>query len=288
MTPEYFIVLMFVLGLLVGSFLNVVIHRLPLIMEREWRAQCRLLFNDIVASPDKASPATYNLIVPRSSCPHCHKQIHALDNIPVISYLLLRGKCRNCAAPISLRYPVVELISAGLAAFVAWHFNFEVKTFFAILLTWALLCLSVIDIDKQLLPDDITQPFLWLGLSCNLFNMFTDTNSSLIGAIAGYAILWIVFMLFKVITGKEGMGNGDFKLLAMLGAWLGWQMLPFIILFASLLGSLSGLFLIWIRRRDWGWGIPIPFGPYLALSGWIALLWGSDVIRIYLSQFSQQ
>jgi len=271
---------MFILGLLVGSFINVVIHRLPIMMEREWRAQCRLLLN-MPGSPEVADHAPFNLIVPRSCCPHCHKQIRNMDNIPVISYLLLRGKCRDCAAPISLRYPVVELISAGLGALIAWHFNFEIKTIFAVLLTWALLCLTVIDIDKQLLPDDITLPFLWLGLACNLFNMFTDPVSGLIGAMLGYSILWTIFMLFKILTGKEGMGYGDFKLLAMLGAWAGWQMLPLMILLASVLGSMVGIGLMVFRKHEHG--RPIPFGPYLALSGWIALLWGTDINRLYLS-----
>lgn len=271
---------MFILGLLVGSFLNVVIHRLPIMMEREWRAQCRLLLN-MPESPEVASHATYNLIVPRSSCPHCLKQIRIRDNIPVISYLHLRGKCRNCAAPISLRYPVIELISAGLTALIAWHFNFEIKTFFAVLLTWALLCLTVIDIDKQLIPDDITLPFLWLGLACNLFNMFTDPVSGLVGAMLGYSILWTIFILFKMLTGKEGMGYGDFKLLAMLGAWTGWHMVPLMILLASVLGSLAGIGLMVFRKHDHGQ--PIPFGPYLAFSGWIALLWGADINRLYLS-----
>ena len=272
---------MFILGLLVGSFLNVVIHRLPIMMERGWHAQCRLLLN-LPESPEASGHEKYNLIVPRSSCPHCLKQIHCLDNIPVISYLLLRGKCRDCASPISLRYPAVELISAGLTALIAWHFHFEIKTIFAMLLTWALLCLTVIDIDKQLLPDDISLPFLWLGLACNLFNLFTDPVSGLIGAMLGYSILWTIFMLFKLLTGKEGMGYGDFKLLAMLGAWTGWQMLPLIILLASVLGSVVGIGLMLFRNHEHG--RPIPFGPYLALSGWVALLWGSDINRLYLSQ----
>ncbi|MGH8120192.1 MAG: prepilin peptidase, partial [Gammaproteobacteria bacterium] len=186
MPPEIYIILMFVLGLLVGSFLNVVIHRLPIMMEREWRIQCRTLL-DLPVSADIAGQTTYNLIMPRSCCPHCHAPVRALDNIPVVSYVLLRGKCRNCAARISMRYPAIELASAVLCAYIAWHFGFDVKTILAVLLTWALLCLSLIDIDKQLLPDDITLPFLWLGLACNIFSMFTDTVSSLVGAMLGYA-----------------------------------------------------------------------------------------------------
>lgn len=271
---------MFILGLLVGSFLNVVIHRLPIMMERDWRAQCSLLLK-IPENTAGAEHAHYNLLVPRSFCPHCHKQIRNRDNFPVISYLLLHGRCRDCTAPISLRYPLIEFFTAVLTAFIAWHFNFEIKVFFAVLLTWALLCLAVIDMDKQLLPDDITLPFLWLGLACSLLHMFTDPVSGLIGAMLGYSILWIIFILFKFLTGKEGMGHGDFKLLAMLGAWTGWQMLPFIILVASLLGSIVGIGLILFHNH--AQGKPIPFGPYLALSGWIALLWGADINQLYLS-----
>jgi len=271
---------MFILGLLVGSFLNVVIHRLPIMMEREWRAQCRLLLN-LQEKAEDSDHKKYNLIVPRSSCPHCLKPIRNMDNIPVISYILLRGKCRHCTAPISMRYPAVELITAVLTGLIAWHFNYELKTIFAVLLTWALLCLVVIDIDKQLLPDDITLPFMWLGLICNLFHVFTDPVSSLIGAMLGYSVLWLIFILFKIMTGKEGMGHGDFKLLAMLGAWTGWQMLPLIILLSSVLGSIAGIgFMIF---RNYKHDRPIPFGPYLALSGWIALLWGVDINRLYLS-----
>ena len=275
-----FIVLMFILGLLVGSFLNVVIYRLPIMMERAWHAQCRSLLK-LADSPEVEEKAPYNLFAPRSNCPYCLKPIRAIDNIPVVSYVLLHGKCRNCSTHISLRYPVVELASAILSAYIAWHFGFEIKTYFAVLLTWALLCLSIIDIDKQLLPDDITLPFLWAGLACNLFNIFTNINSSLLGAMLGYLILWIIFMLFKCITGKEGMGYGDFKLLAMLGAWLGWQMLPQVIILASLFGSLMGLYLIFFCKRNHN--KPIPFGPYLALSGWIALLWGPDINQMYLA-----
>jgi leader peptidase (prepilin peptidase)/N-methyltransferase len=278
--PEILIILSFILGLLVGSFLNVVMHRLPIMMEREWRDQCRQLFN-MPEKPEDSDQIKYNLIVPRSSCPHCLKPIHNIDNIPVISYLLLRGRCRHCTAPISLRYPMIELITAIVTALIAWHFNFELKTIFAMLLTWALLCLAVIDIDKQLLPDNITLPFLWLGLACSLFHMFTDPVSSLIGAMLGYSVLWAIFMLFKLLTGKEGMGYGDFKLLAMLGAWTGWQMLPLVILLSSVLGSIVGIYFIIFRNHEHR--KPIPFGPYLALSGWIALLWGSDLNRLYLS-----
>lgn len=251
-------------------------------MEREWREQCRSLF-DMTDNSEHAGLQTYNLLSPRSMCPRCTTQIRALDNIPVISYLLLHGKCRNCNQPVSLRYPLVELISALLSAYIGWYFGFEIKTMFAVLLTWSLICLSMIDMEKQLLPDDITLPFLWLGLACNLFNMFTDTNSSLIGAMLGYCVLWPVFKLFKIVTGKEGMGYGDFKLLSMLGAWLGWQMLPLIILLASLLGSIAGLCLILFRGHE-RWK-PIPFGPYLALSGWIALLWGANITAMYLAHF---
>jgi len=271
---------MFIFGSLVGSFLNVVIHRLPIMMERDWRAQCKLLLS-LPESTEVTDQTKYNLIVPRSACPHCLKQIRNRDNIPVISYLLLHGRCRFCTVPISLRYPLIEFITAVLTAFIAWHFNFEIKAFFAVLLTWALLCLTVIDMDKQLLPDDITLPFLWLGLACSLLHIFTDPVSALLGAMLGYSILWTIFILFKFLTGKEGMGYGDFKLLAMLGAWTGWQMLPLMLLMASILGSIVGIGLMVLRKHEQG--KPIPFGPYLALSGWIALLWGAEINQLYLS-----
>jgi len=262
------------LGLIVGSFLNVVIHRLPIMLEREWQSHCADLKGG-------QTPATepYNLVVPRSRCPHCGHAIGAFENIPVLSYLLLRGRCRACKARISIRYLLIEIISGILSGWLAWHFGFGWPALGALLLTWALLALAAIDLDKQLLPDMITLPILWLGLLFNLGHTFTDIRSALIGAVAGYLSLWCVYHGFRLLTRKEGMGYGDFKLFALLGAWLGWQSLPLIILMASASGALVGIGLILSRRVQRG--IPIPFGPYLAVAGWIALLWGPQLTHAY-------
>ena len=270
------------LGLCVGSFLNVVVHRLPKIMEQEWQAQCADLRGETpsTATVGSAEPTAISLARPRSRCPACGHQITAFENIPVISYLLLRGKCSNCAAPISLRYPVIEVFTALLSAFAAWHFGPTLQTAGALLLLWALIALTVIDYDTQLLPDSITLPLLWCGLAFNLFGAYTDISSAVIGAMVGYLTLWSIFWLFKLVTGKEGMGYGDFKLLAALGAWLGWPMLPVIILLSSVVGALVGISLIVINRH--GRNTPIPFGPYLAAAGSIALFWGSQITRTYL------
>lgn len=264
------------LGLIVGSFLNVVIHRLPIMLEHEWRAHCAELNGAEVAATEP-----YNLVVPRSRCPHCNHLIHALDNIPLVSYLVLRGRCRYCAAHISLRYPIVELVSGLLSGWLAWHFGFTWAAGGALLLTWALLALAAIDLDKQLLPDKITLPFLWLGLVFNLGHVFANLESAIIGAVAGYLSLWCVYHAFKLATSKEGMGYGDFKLFALLGAWLGWQRLPLIILIAAASGALVGIGLIVTRRRQRN--VPIPFGPYLAIAGWIALMWGTPITNAYFS-----
>ncbi len=275
--PVAFVILAGVLGALVGSFLNVVIHRLPIMMEREWQAQCEELANP-EAAPRPSEP--YNLAVPTSSCPGCGHKIRAWENIPLLSYLLLRGKCAGCGAPISFRYPLIEAVTTTLSAFVAWHFGFGWEAAAALLLTWALVPLTVIDIDHQLLPDAITLPFLWIGLGLSLFALFTPPESAILGAIVGYLALWSVYWGFKLLTGKEGMGYGDFKLLAMLGAWLGWQVLPVIILLSSLVGAVIGIGMILILGRDKS--IPIPFGPYLAIAGWITLIWGQDLTQAYL------
>ncbi len=260
-----------VLGLMVGSFLNVVIHRLPKMMEMGWRQQCAELLQRGADQPEP--PVPYNLIVPRSACPHCGHAISAWENIPILSYALLRGKCRECGAAISPRYPIVEAISGMLCAYAAWHFGFGWSAAGALLLVWALLALTAIDIDTQLLPDDITLPLLWAGLLFNWFGLgYTSLSSAVLGAAIGYLSLWSVYWLFKLITGKEGMGYGDFKLLAALGAWLGWQMLPLIILLSSLVGAVVGIALIVALKH--GRNIPIPFGPYLAGGGLIALFWG--------------
>ena len=274
-TPSAFIIVCFALGLTVGSFLNVVIHRLPKMLELNWKQQCA----ELCGENSVASPA-YNLMVPHSACPHCNHTISAWENIPVISYLVLRGKCKQCGMSISPRYPTIESISGILSAYAAWHFGFGPAAAGALLLIWALLALTAIDFDTQLLPDDITLPLLWTGLLFNLFGVFTNLSGAVAGAIIGYLALWSVYWLFKLVTGKEGMGYGDFKLLAALGAWFGWQMLPLIILLSSLVGALVGIILIVALKH--GRNIPIPFGPYLAGGGLIALFWGQMLTQSYL------
>ncbi|MFA6061318.1 MAG: A24 family peptidase [Gallionella sp.] len=274
-SPPLFISTCVVLGLLVGSFLNVVIHRLPKMMELAWRSQCAEL-----NETQLVEAARYNLIVPRSACPHCNHEISAWENIPVISYLLLRGKCKACHAAISIRYPMIEALSGVLCGFAAAHFGFGMAAIGACLLIWALLALTAIDFDTQFLPDDITLPLIWLGLLFNLNNVYISLPDAVLGAICGYLALWLVYWLFKLITGKEGMGYGDFKLLAALGAWLGWQMLPLIIILSSLVGAVVGITLIVALKH--GRNIPIPFGPYLAGGGLIALFWGQTLTQNYL------
>ncbi len=266
-----------VLGLVIGSFLNVVIHRLPIMLERTWRSQCAELLGTNNGTPESAP---FNLATPRSRCPNCGHQIRAIENIPVLSYLWLRGRCSACGNPISIRYPIIEVVTALLSAMVAWYFGFGWQTAGALVFTWVLIALSVIDIDHQLLPDAITLPVLWLGLALSLAGVFTDSHSSIIGALAGYLSLWTVYQVFRLVTGREGMGYGDFKLLAMLGAWMGWQALPGIIILSSLVGAVVGVSLILIRGRDRN--LPIPFGPYLAAAGWISLLWSEHITRAYL------
>lgn len=307
-----------VFSLLVGSFLNVVIHRVPVMLQREWRAQAEEILSeggndqgvegsknenasgrrtadggrsekkqkDLAPAPSPQPPAKYNLVVPRSACPHCGAPIKAWQNVPVISYLLLKGKCANCGAKISARYPIVELVTAILSAAVAWKFGFTWYTGAALLLTWFLIALTCIDFDTQLLPDNMTLPLMWIGLLLSLaatipeFRLPVDTRSSILGAVFGYLSLWSVYQLFKLLTGKEGMGYGDFKLFAALGAWMGWQMLPLIILLSAFTGAVVGITLIVVRGRDRN--IPIPFGPYLAAAGWIALIWGDELVGSYM------
>lgn len=265
------------LGLVIGSFLNVVVFRLPKMMERDWRDQCA----EIVAGevPCEERP-TYNLVVPRSRCPSCGHQITALENVPVLSYVVLGGKCSECGWRIPLRYPLVELLTAALSVAVVWRFGFGIQAAAALLLTWACIALSLIDLDTQLLPDSITLPALWLGLLLNTRGTFAPLEAGVIGAVAGYLALWSVYHVFRIVTGKEGMGYGDFKLLAMFGAWLGWASLPLIILLSSLVGAVVGVAMIALRGHDRN--IPIPFGPYLAVAGWIALMWGNQIVHAYL------
>ncbi len=273
--PTVFGVSCAVLGLLVGSFLNVVVHRLPKMMDNDWRSQCAELHGQEVPDTEALS-----LSAPRSRCPACGHSITALENIPIISWLALRGKCSACHAPISPRYPIVEALTSLFSALAAVHFGFGWAAAGALLLIWSLIALTFIDYDTQLLPDSITLPLLWLGLLFNLFGVYTDLQSAVIGAMAGYLSLWSVYWGFKLITGKEGMGYGDFKLLAALGAWLGWEILPLTILLSSLVGAVFGITLIVLTRR--GRNVPIPFGPYLATAGLIAFFWGKALTQIYL------
>jgi leader peptidase (prepilin peptidase)/N-methyltransferase len=275
-SPLAFVVSALILGLLVGSFLNVLVYRLPIMMERDWKVQSR----EMLGLPAEAQGETFNLILPHSRCPKCAHPIRPWENLPVISYLLLRGKCSSCKTPISKRYPLVELACGVLSAFIAWHFGFGWQAGAMLVLTWGLLAMSLIDADHQLLPDALVLPLLWLGLIVNSFGLFTSLGDALWGAVAGYLTLWSVFWLFKLVTGKEGMGQGDFKLLAMLGAWGGWQILPLTILLSSLVGAILGL--IMLRMRNVATSTPIPFGPYLAIAGWIALLWGGQITASYL------
>jgi len=264
------------LGLIVGSFLNVLVWRLPKMLAREWRAQA----HDILELPAEPKGPTYNLLLPHSCCPHCAQPIRPWENIPLFSYLLLKGRCSHCHAPISPRYPLTELACGLVSAYVAWHFGFGWQAGWVMLLSWGLLAMSLIDVDHQLLPDVLVLPLLWLGLILNQFGLFVTPADAFWGAVAGYLSLWSVFWLFKLITGKDGMGYGDFKLLAMLGAWGGWQILPMTLLLSSLVGAISGLVLL--RLRNAQTSMPMPFGPYLAIAGWIALLWGGQITDFYL------
>ncbi|HET8608783.1 MAG TPA: A24 family peptidase [Burkholderiales bacterium] len=279
--PETFIAICVVLGLIVGSFLNVVIHRLPKMLERQWRSECAALSEEsgaIAATPE----APYNLAVPHSSCPACGHRITALENIPLISYAWLRGKCSACKAPIPLRYPAVEVLAGILAGYVAWRYGITAQTAGALIFTWACIALAFIDLDTQYLPDNITLPLLWAGLLFNLDGTFATLPAAVIGAVAGYGILWAVFWAFKLTTGKEGMGYGDFKLLAAIGAWLGWKMLPLVILLSSFVGAAVGVaMIVFVKHRR---ETPIPFGPYLAAAGLIALFWGEPMMRYYLAR----
>ena len=264
------------LGLIVGSFLNVLIHRLPIMLDRDWTTQSRAMLG---LPPEPKGPA-YNLLLPHSECPRCTHKIRAWENVPVISYLMLRGKCAECRAKISLRYPLVELATGILSAFVVYHFGLSWQAGAFLVLTWGLLAMSLIDADHQLLPDVLVLPLLWLGLIVNGQGLFTDLYAALWGAVAGYLSLWLVYWAFKLITGKEGMGYGDFKLLAMLGAWGGWQILPLTILLSSLVGAVLGV--VMLKMRNAQTSTPIPFGPYLAIAGWIALLWGDQITTSYM------
>lgn len=325
-SPAFFIASCLVLGLIVGSFLNVVIHRLPIMLEREWREQCEEIARQHAASgPHSASGAhttsgaraasgphttpspdappspvppreRFNLLVPRSACPSCRAPIGALQNIPVLSYLVLRGRCAACGTRISARYPLVEALTGLMSALVAWRLGFGWPAGAALVLTWFLVALTFIDVDHQLLPDSLTLPLLWLGLLFSLWGpqpgallspdgapVPVDLRSSLIGAAAGYLSLWSIYHLFRLLTGKEGMGYGDFKLFAALGAWLGWQMLLPTILVAAAVGAVSGIAILAAKGKDRG--TPIPFGPFLAAAGWLMLMFGHELVARYLGLF---
>ncbi|MCF7983197.1 MAG: A24 family peptidase [Thiohalocapsa sp.] len=274
-------------GLIVGSFLNVVILRLPKIMEQEWRLECSELHESAPAAaaspadgPQDAAPEPLTLAHPASHCPHCGHRIRAWENIPVVSFLLLRGRCSNCKTPISWRYPLVEALTAVLSVIVIWQFGPTVQGLLALLLTWGLVALAAIDFDTQLLPDDITLPLLWIGLLASIPGVFVDSPTAIIGAAAGYLSLWAIFHGFRLLTGKEGLGRGDFKLLALFGAWLGWQSLPQIVLLSTIPGALFGIALIAAGRSQRE--TPIAFGPFLAISGWVSLVWGEAISSAYL------
>jgi len=284
-SPLLFLAAVFAFALVIGSFLNVVIYRLPIMMEREWREQCEELAKTPLGSDTVEE--RFDLIVPRSRCPSCGTAIKAWQNIPVISYLLLGGRCAKCKESISARYPLVELSTGILAALCAWRFGASPEALLAIVMTFALVPIALIDAETQLIPDSIVFPLLWIGLTMSLFHpvdgattLFVDPRDAIVGALAGYLSLWTVYQLFKLVTGKEGMGYGDFKLLAALGAWLGWQDLPLIILMSAVVGALVGIALMVFKRHDRS--VPIPFGPYLAAAGWITMMWGDAIKTAYL------
>jgi leader peptidase (prepilin peptidase)/N-methyltransferase len=277
-SPAVLVTTAVLVGLMVGSFLNVVIHRLPKMLERQWRTECAEL-----AGTPSPPPERYNLVVPRSNCPKCGRRITALENIPIASYVVLGGKCSGCGAPISLRYPLVEALSGALSGYIAWRYGWSAAMLGALIFAWAMIALAFIDFDTFYLPDSITLPLLWAGLLFNAGGTFTDVRSAVIGAAVGYLALWAVFWTYKLATGKDGMGYGDFKLLAAIGAWLGWKVLPLVILLSSFVGAAVGIGLIVFARH--GRNVPIPFGPYLVVAGLIALFWGEPLTRQYLNLF---
>jgi leader peptidase (prepilin peptidase)/N-methyltransferase len=288
--PTYFYVTVFLFSLAVGSFLNVVIHRLPIMMEKEWLCECREYLADELKEDDtpkgkdqqdERAAEVYNLSVPRSACPKCNHKITALENIPVLSWLFLRGKCSGCSNPISIRYPLVELLTAILSVVIAVHFGPTQLTLIYILLTWGLVALAFIDLDTMLLPDQITLTLLWLGLVSSVWGMGLTPTEAITGSCIGYLSLWSVYWVFKLATGKEGFGFGDFKLMAVFGAFLGWQSILLIVVLSSVVGALFAIAIVYRLKKS----IPIPFGPYIAIAGWIALLWGDEIINFYLQNY---
>lgn len=278
----FFYGFVFILSLMIGSFLNVVIYRFPKMLEQGWYQECREFLADELKQSSKKEDAPLTLSKPDSTCPHCQHSIRFYENIPVISWLFLKGKCSQCKNKISARYPLVELSTALLSLVIAQHFGVTVITCYALILTWGLVALTMIDFDHMLLPDQIVLPLLWLGLMVNLSNGLVPIEDAVIGAIAGYTSLFSIFWLFKLATGKEGMGFGDFKLFALFGAWIGWQLLPLLILMASVVGAVIGISLMIFKNHQKGQAIP--FGPYLAIAGWITLLWGDLIWSWYLAQ----
>ncbi|MDF2178419.1 A24 family peptidase [Aliiglaciecola sp. CAU 1673] len=270
------------LGLIIGSFLNVVIHRLPIMMETSWKQEYQNYFHPEQTQPDTP---TYNLVTPNSSCPKCGHQIRAWENIPLISWLALKGKCSQCATRIPVRYPLVELFTGLVSGFVAWHYGFTPMALAVLILSWMLVAMIFIDLDRMLLPDQLTLPLLWLGLLASLGVTHVSPTDAIIGAAAGYLSLWSVYWAFKLLTGKEGMGYGDFKLLAALGAWVGWQYLPMIILLSSCVGAVFGISMMLLRKKQSSdsQSMAIPFGPYLAVAGWLTLLYGHEIADLYWS-----
>lgn len=292
--PDFLVGVVFLFGLMFGSFFNVVIYRLPIMMKLDWLNTARdflkeLLHLDKLPAELEQHPADlpqppFNLVKPDSTCPKCGHAIRWYENIPLASYAFLKGRCSQCQTRISPRYPLIEFVTAVLSAFVAWRLGFSWEMAAALVFTWCLICLTMIDFDHKLLPDQLTLPLMWLGLLVNISGMFTSLESALVGAVTGYLFLWSIYWLFKLFTGKEGMGYGDFKLLAALGAWMGWQALPLIVLLSTLVGSVVGISLIVLKGRDRN--IPIPFGPYLAAAGWITFFWGDALIRYYQLNFT--
>jgi leader peptidase (prepilin peptidase) / N-methyltransferase len=284
-SPAFFYTIVFIFSLMIGSFLNVVIYRLPRMLEQGWKRECREFLADELAQPKQQTEETViTLSTPSSSCPSCQHKIRFYENIPVVSWLFLRGKCSQCQSKIALRYPLVELATAILSVVIASHYGVTLTTLFLLILTWGLVCLTLIDYDHMLLPDQITLPLLWLGLLVNINGAIVPLNDAVIGAVAGYMSLFSVFWLFKLLTGKEGMGHGDFKLVAVFGAWIGWQLLPLLILMASAVGAIIGISLMVFKNHQREQAIP--FGPYLAIAGWITLLWGNGIWSWYLSYLS--
>jgi leader peptidase (prepilin peptidase)/N-methyltransferase len=271
-----------VFGLCIGSFLNVVIHRLPKMLEREWRAECAELAGQPLQEPPEASQ--YNLVSPRSACPGCGHRITALENVPIVSWLVLRGKCSACGARISAKYPLVEALAGLGAAYAAWRFGPSATAFGAVLFIWFTIALAFIDHETGLLPDSLTLPLVWIGLLANLGHAFVPLPDAVVGAVAGYLSLWLVYWGFKLVTGKEGMGYGDFKMNAAVGAFLGWKMLPLVILLSSVVGLAFGALQMFAARGKWDAGFRFHFGPYLALAGLIAMFWGDSIVRWYLQR----